>query len=204
MNLAKTCFTKYLQRFQIWQGWKTCIRRKLSHNRAETNATGGGEYNQVMLTKDEKTVALLSGIYKTVDGIQNTSAFGVPYSNSSEQIPSLQQVEMKSKASSKEELPNNDLEVPTSSQKQSNVSTTIHLPPNKQSREKQANVAALVHDEITAMNEISSKLDALVKVAETNSSNLQSLCKLIEKSNAEARRHNFKMEEIAMKQNEIK
>ena len=61
---------------QVWTDWKTTIRKKIAHNKAEVRATGGGEYSCQMLSVTEERIAVLCSIYVAVDGIENATAFG--------------------------------------------------------------------------------------------------------------------------------
>ncbi|XP_049317713.1 uncharacterized protein LOC125780125 [Bactrocera dorsalis] len=62
---------------KVWSDWKGCIRKKIAHNKNESRATGGGQFNKFTLTPSEEEIARICGIYTAVEGIGNSAAFGV-------------------------------------------------------------------------------------------------------------------------------
>lgn len=54
---------------KTWADWKVYVKNKLSHNRRENLKTGGGQYNKYVLSDVEESVARLSGIFRSVEGI---------------------------------------------------------------------------------------------------------------------------------------
>ncbi|XP_039968082.1 uncharacterized protein LOC120779769 [Bactrocera tryoni] len=62
---------------KVWSDWKGCIRKKIAHNKNESRATGGGQFNKFSLTPSEEEVARICGIYTAVEGIANSASFGV-------------------------------------------------------------------------------------------------------------------------------
>ncbi|KAH8406143.1 hypothetical protein KR215_005796, partial [Drosophila sulfurigaster] len=63
--------------FQVWCDWKDNIRKKISQNKAEVRATGGGPYFQQSVTAMEEDVAELCGLFKMVEGV-GAPAYGAP------------------------------------------------------------------------------------------------------------------------------
>ncbi|XP_039969540.1 uncharacterized protein LOC120781397 [Bactrocera tryoni] len=47
---------------KVWSDRKDCVRKKIAHNKRETRATGGGQFNQFVLTSTEEKIAELAGI----------------------------------------------------------------------------------------------------------------------------------------------
>ena len=62
--------------FCLWTDWKTTIRKKVAHNKAEVTAIAGGEFSCQTLSVMEELIAVLCGIYVAVDGIENATAYG--------------------------------------------------------------------------------------------------------------------------------
>ncbi|XP_050339417.1 uncharacterized protein LOC126765722 [Bactrocera neohumeralis] len=69
---------------KVWSDWKGCVRKKIAHNKSETRATGGGPFNQFVLSCTEEKIAELCGLYTCVEGIPQSSSFGVQCDNSNE------------------------------------------------------------------------------------------------------------------------
>ncbi|XP_017472035.1 PREDICTED: uncharacterized protein LOC108363249 [Rhagoletis zephyria] len=61
---------------KIWSDWKGCIKKKVAHNKMETRATGGGPFNQYILSQNEESVARICGIFAAVEGIAQARTFG--------------------------------------------------------------------------------------------------------------------------------
>ncbi|KAH8285952.1 hypothetical protein KR054_000942, partial [Drosophila jambulina] len=61
---------------KAWIDWRTSIKKKLSHNKKEVNATGGGPLNQMALSATENKVAEVCSLFKMVDGIEGARVFG--------------------------------------------------------------------------------------------------------------------------------
>ncbi|XP_075162764.1 uncharacterized protein LOC142235395 [Haematobia irritans] len=60
---------------KVWSDWKISIRKKLSHNKRETKATGGGPYNQLVLSAAEERISQICGLHVMVDGISGAKVF---------------------------------------------------------------------------------------------------------------------------------
>ncbi|XP_036330125.1 uncharacterized protein LOC118742278 isoform X1 [Rhagoletis pomonella] len=58
-----------LNYFQVWSDFKSSIKKKLSNNRIQMRATGGGPNREVQLTALEEEVAQLVNIYDAVAGV---------------------------------------------------------------------------------------------------------------------------------------
>lgn len=71
---------------KAWADWKACIRKKLSENRAETTATGGGPNNMQHISSKDDAVAKLCGLYTAVEGIKGVQSFGVTRKEPNESI----------------------------------------------------------------------------------------------------------------------
>ncbi|XP_036346162.1 uncharacterized protein LOC118755437 [Rhagoletis pomonella] len=61
---------------KVWIDWKATVRKKIAHNNSEARATGGGPYNKYVLTSTEEKIGQICGIFKVVEGIENTRDFG--------------------------------------------------------------------------------------------------------------------------------
>lgn len=66
---------------QAWIDWKGNVRRKLAHNKTEVHATGGGSFKQFILSRVDEEIAVLCGLYRAADGIENAKSFGVQDAN---------------------------------------------------------------------------------------------------------------------------
>ncbi|XP_039951354.1 uncharacterized protein LOC120768649 [Bactrocera tryoni] len=58
--------------------WKMHIRKKLTHNKKEGKATGGGPYDQTFILPIEEEVAKIFGLFEMVNGLDGALTFGVP------------------------------------------------------------------------------------------------------------------------------
>lgn len=70
-----------MKTFKGFLDWKGNIRRKLAHNKSEVRQTGGGDYNQYVLTRTEESLAVVCGLYKAVEGIKGAKSFGIQGEN---------------------------------------------------------------------------------------------------------------------------
>lgn len=61
---------------KTWSDWKVYVKKKLCHNKKENSKTGGGQYNKYILSDVEETVARVSGIHTSVEGIAGAKSFG--------------------------------------------------------------------------------------------------------------------------------
>lgn len=55
---------------------ESCNQKKISTNKKEVVATGGGPYNQIYISKKEEVVGQICGLYAYVEGIQNANSAG--------------------------------------------------------------------------------------------------------------------------------
>ncbi|XP_067632472.1 uncharacterized protein [Eurosta solidaginis] len=60
-----------------WIDWKGSIKKKLSDNRREVNATGGGPYFQQPISPSEEAIAVLCNLFKSVEGTTGVRRFGL-------------------------------------------------------------------------------------------------------------------------------
>ncbi|XP_017462706.1 PREDICTED: uncharacterized protein LOC108356085 [Rhagoletis zephyria] len=54
---------------KAWTEWKSEIKKKLSHNKCEARATGGGPFTKHQLTQLEESVVRICGIAQSVYGV---------------------------------------------------------------------------------------------------------------------------------------
>ncbi|XP_055589806.1 uncharacterized protein LOC129741987 [Uranotaenia lowii] len=66
---------------KVWSDLKSNLKKKLSHNRQEQRATGGGPNKMCLLTDLEERIAALAGLTPAVEGIEGTSSFGIASEN---------------------------------------------------------------------------------------------------------------------------
>lgn len=59
-----------------WADWKANVKKRMYHNKRENKKTGGGEYNQYVLSDQEETIARICAFYTPVDGIDGGRSFG--------------------------------------------------------------------------------------------------------------------------------
>ncbi|XP_067625835.1 uncharacterized protein [Eurosta solidaginis] len=60
-----------------WIDWKGGIKKKLSDNRREVNATGGGPYFQQPISPSEEAIVVLCNLFKSVEGTSGVRRFGL-------------------------------------------------------------------------------------------------------------------------------
>lgn len=60
---------------KTWADWKVYIKKKMCHNKKENDKTGGGQFNKYVLSDIEETVARVSGLYRSVEGITGAKSF---------------------------------------------------------------------------------------------------------------------------------
>ncbi|KAM8702192.1 hypothetical protein ACLKA7_001884 [Drosophila subpalustris] len=61
----------------VWKDWKLAIKKKITHNKRESKATGGGPFNQVALNPTEEEIAQLCHMFEAVDGVAGARTFGI-------------------------------------------------------------------------------------------------------------------------------
>lgn len=49
----------------------------MGHNKVEAMKTGGGRFNKYILSPFDEQVAVVCGLYASVDGIKNSKSYGV-------------------------------------------------------------------------------------------------------------------------------
>ncbi|XP_055903163.1 uncharacterized protein LOC129939240 [Eupeodes corollae] len=183
---------------KVWTDWKSSIRKKLSHNKAEDVSTGGGPFNKFVVSPTEDAIAKICGIYTVVEGIPSTMDFGVEdevvYGNNNS-------------------MPNNSRQVGQGHEAMQEV-TEPALPatPSGRKRKRQTggenSVEDLIAKQTKAIEQIgekmesilaaSSKLARVAKDFEHTMKNLQksvdSLQNCLEARNEETKRHNVEIE----------
>lgn len=72
--------------FKVWIDMKLTVKQRLAHNKLEAAKTGGGPFNRYVLTPIDEQVAVICGLYASVDGVKSTKSFGVQ-SNNNDVLP---------------------------------------------------------------------------------------------------------------------
>lgn len=60
----------------MWSDLRLGVKQKLAHNKVELKKTGGGLFNKYILTPIDEQVAIICGLYTSVDGVKNSKSFG--------------------------------------------------------------------------------------------------------------------------------
>ncbi|XP_055632496.1 uncharacterized protein LOC129772976 [Toxorhynchites rutilus septentrionalis] len=69
---------------KVWADYKSALKRKLSHNKREQWATGGGPNRTIHLSELEEQAVQLTGQLETVEGIPGCSSQGIPKGKNNE------------------------------------------------------------------------------------------------------------------------
>ncbi|XP_055621942.1 uncharacterized protein LOC129765563 [Toxorhynchites rutilus septentrionalis] len=69
---------------KVWADYKSALKRKLSHNKREQRATGGGPNKTIHLSELEEQAVQLTGLLETVEGIPGCSSQGTPKGKNNE------------------------------------------------------------------------------------------------------------------------
>ncbi|XP_055631573.1 uncharacterized protein LOC129771685 [Toxorhynchites rutilus septentrionalis] len=69
---------------KVWADYKSALKRKLSHNKREQRATGGGPNRTIHLSELEEQAVQLTGLLETVEGIPGCSSQGTPKGKNNE------------------------------------------------------------------------------------------------------------------------
>lgn len=204
--------------------WKCSVKKKLTHNRAEVHATGGGRFNQFILSANENEVAQISGLFAIVKGVvENALASGVRQS-------AAEEIEINNAVTTANSTLHDDVSMAVNTailpsvshdsfitktkewdNLSANISNATHdedpiyveenidfLPSCSKKRkhtEKQPHVGDIIQCEIEAFNNIASKID-------TSNHILQDICNVLKEATEENRRHNLQMESLVKNQKE--
>lgn len=192
--------SKILQTFfkQVWFDWKCHIRKKIAHNKKETKKTGGGPCNILPISAEEDAVAKLTGIYTAVDGINETSSFGVPTGSDKAEMVTA-------------EAESVDLHSPMNT---SIIESEVSCSEPRSSRrtyQRSTNIDDYMEWQKNSLTDITKKIGELADVGKENQASLkrtyraiEKLCDVIKSQNEETRRHHLEMERRYQELNKIK
>ncbi|XP_055912673.1 uncharacterized protein LOC129946485 [Eupeodes corollae] len=130
---------------KVWLDWKAYVKRKLTENQLEHNATGGGSYKKHSFSMLEEGVIQLTGLQISTAGIRGTISYGVTnqkavsYSESSiieNKEPSPQRIE-------------SPIDVSMTSERES----YLHSQPSTSNKAQVSNVHALLERQINMQKE---------------------------------------------------
>lgn len=187
--------------------WKSTIKRKLAHNRSEMHATGGGAFNQYVLSANETEVAQITGLFSIVKGVaENASASGVRQSLTSTCNQTAVTRDAQINANKNEVTATNITAMETSLLDISNaeyldddpiaIEEEIKATPSCSRKinnaEKPLNVNNLMESEIEAFNNIATKIDKTNNI-------LQDICNVLKQATEENRKHNDQMQLLIKK-----
>ncbi|XP_037808291.1 uncharacterized protein LOC119601774 [Lucilia sericata] len=149
---------------KIWTEWKSEIKKKLAHNKAEARATGGGPFSKYQLTQTEETIVRLCGIQTTVEGV-----LGI-------ELGLIEVIEESNVAV------NDDM--PTGSSRIRPETPYMCSTPKRIRTETTADrLKKFLDEDGEKKREINEKLDQLIAVEKENASALRRIYRAIEKNN---------------------
>lgn len=70
----KLCFTVFLSK--VYADQKQHVKKKLSFNKASKNQTGGGPYEEKLITQSEELILEAAGLSAAVEGLSSVQSFG--------------------------------------------------------------------------------------------------------------------------------
>ncbi|XP_023308982.2 uncharacterized protein LOC111690680 isoform X2 [Lucilia cuprina] len=157
---------------KTWLDWKSNVKRKLSHNKKEVRQTGGGNFNQYILSQLEEEVAIISGIYETVDGIKNTQSFG-------------KRIALKSNnddiciSSSESDTSSSQSQGPSTSVPKKRKRTNPYKSPTQNKRKSNGNLEELMKNESYQLESIGQKIKQLSEIKSEERSVLENKLDII-------------------------
>ncbi|XP_055905759.1 uncharacterized protein LOC129941212 [Eupeodes corollae] len=184
---------------KVWLDWKAYIKRKMTENKKESKATGGGSNKMHTFSILEESVIRLTGLETSTGGIKGTVSFGG--TNATEPI--------NSNANSGEEQAA-DVSMT------SDVDDLGSIPQRRPTTYRQPNdTASLLKEQVEIQKEFYSKSEEFWKNQEKNAEGISSslrrinraaekLCEIEEKRLEETKRHNKIKEELLQQKLQIK
>ncbi|XP_075163050.1 uncharacterized protein LOC142235674 [Haematobia irritans] len=201
---------------KTWTDWKRDIKTKICHSKSECRKTGGGQFNKYVLSSLEERVAVLCGLYVSVDGIKNAKTFGA---NKENEKPCSSKASQNTVGRS-DSLSTTESFSPTRATESPLVSCDGALPQiaNTPKRRKMNDVDFIMTEESRNFKTISDEIKSLRESIEEDGKCLRSIditLKLMDKKMdalialkkeevAELKRHHIRMEQESVTRNKLK
>ncbi|XP_058817743.1 uncharacterized protein LOC131681056 [Topomyia yanbarensis] len=178
---------------KVWADYKSALKRKLSHNKRELNATGGGPNKLIHLSKLEEQAVQLTGLTATVDGIAGSSSQGAPKAYDKENV------DINSGCSEESISGINETGLSQHSQSRRPRQTTGKL------LELQVKQQQQFHADVKSiMSSSNKKLDDLIHYQRQSAKALISIDATLKQQSHEQQRHNKEMERLTSEKLELK
>ncbi|XP_065355316.1 uncharacterized protein LOC135949807 [Calliphora vicina] len=185
---------------KVWRDWKACTKKKITTNKKEAIATGGGPHNQIYISKKEEIIGQLCGLYSLADGVQNSiSIIGSDLLSSDDEITPTSRPD---KRKVEDDI---TCDKPSTSKRAS----------KRNDEDVKESLKGYIQDDIKNGKELSDSFKMLVEVCQKSDdklhiigSNTRRVYKSIENLTTnitnEIKRHNQQMEKAAFEKNNLK
>ncbi|KAI8115180.1 hypothetical protein CVS40_12557 [Lucilia cuprina] len=189
---------------KTWADWKVYVKNKMSHNKKENLKTGGGQYNKYVLSDAEETVTRLTGIYRSVDGINSSKDFG---ESTIDLI--LNESEKESECDIHLTISENNLSAETPSTSKKRISRTPspnpkRCRPNTPQVPSKAELNSLLAEENNHLKSITKLMEEHLEEAKILNKKLDMLCNIFENQYKARQLNDIETQKQLREKNELK
>jgi len=149
--------TPALKYLKVWTEWKFEVKRKLTQNKNESRATGGGPFAKHSLSQSDEAVARICSLDQAVSGVGGVS-LGLSSSNETD-----------------------DDDPPTLKKRRSGTPLTSSMPKKIRTEHVSQRLNRFLDEDNVYKKDMTDKMDELVKVQKEQASSLRRLYRSNEK-----------------------